>query len=91
MGQIERVQTGIPVCGGIRMTYNFDPDQWYENEIEFLTKKYRSGAISEQMFDKRIAALDRRYDDMLKRLNGICQDFTYPPGIPLGEKTICQS
>jgi hypothetical protein len=60
------------------MTYNFDPDQWYENEIEFFTKKYHSGAISEQTFNKHIATLDRRYDDMLKRLNGTCQ-------IPMGK------
>jgi hypothetical protein len=61
------------------MTYNFDPDQWYENEIEFFTKKYHSGTISEQTFNKCIAVLDKRYDDMLKRLNGICQ-------IPMGNR-----
>jgi len=32
------------------MTYNFDPDQWYENEIAFLENSYKTGKISEQEF-----------------------------------------
>ncbi len=55
------------------MTYNFDPDQWYENEVDFFEKKYHSGAISEQKFNNILKELGTRYDDMLERLNGTYQ------------------
>ena len=32
------------------MTYNFDSDKWYENEVAFLENKYKSGKISEQKY-----------------------------------------
>ena len=55
------------------MTYNFDPDRWYEDEREMLDARYKSGEISEQEYKKALSELDRRYDEMLDRLDGTYQ------------------
>ncbi len=52
------------------MTYNFDPDKWYENEVAAIRSKYRSGNISEQAFEEAIHALDKKLDAMWNRLDG---------------------
>ena len=36
------------------MTYNFDPDKWYENELATLKSKYESGKLTKVEFDKAI-------------------------------------
>ena len=55
------------------MTYNFDPDRWYDNELAVLRERRRTGDISAQEYDAAVEYLDRRYDEMLKRLNGSYQ------------------
>ena len=55
------------------MTYNFDPDKWYDMERALLDKRLREGRIDAQEFEKRLDALDRRYDEMLNRLDGSYQ------------------
>ncbi len=55
------------------MTYNFDPDRWYENERAAIESRYRSGEISQPAYEEAIQDLDRRYDEMLDRLNGTYQ------------------
>jgi hypothetical protein len=55
------------------MTYNFDPDRWYENEREMLDSRYKAGEISEQEYKQALSELDRRYDEMLDRLDGTYQ------------------
>ena len=55
------------------MTYNFDPDRWYENERAALEERRSSGAISESEFKKALEELDKRYDDLWKRLDGSFQ------------------
>ncbi len=55
------------------MTYNFDPDRWYEREREMLDARRRAGEISEQEYKKALSELDRRYDEMLDRLDGTYQ------------------
>lgn len=58
-------------CHGYRlMTYNFDPDKWYENEVAVITSKYQSGNISKQAFEEAIHALEKKLDDMWNRLDG---------------------
>ena len=61
------------------MTYNFDPDRWYENERRLLEKHVREGTLGAQDFQKAIEALDQRYDEMVKRLDGTYQ---IPPSQP---------
>lgn len=55
------------------MTYNFDPDKWYDIERELLEGRLRKGEISEQAFKRAVEELDRRYDEMLDRLDGSYQ------------------
>ena len=55
------------------MTYNFDPDRWYENERAFLEARLNSGKMSNMAFEEALAKLDRRYADMLDRLDGSYQ------------------
>jgi hypothetical protein len=52
------------------MTYNFDPDRWYENERDLLAAHYQSGEIDAQALVDAIEDLDCRYDEMIERLDG---------------------
>ena len=52
------------------MTYNFDPDKWYENELAALKSKYESGKLTKVEFDKAITDLEHRYNEMWDRLDG---------------------
>ena len=55
------------------MTYNFDPDLWYENERAALEALHKSGEMSEHEFKEALAELDLRYDEMINRLDGTYQ------------------
>ncbi|MGD2185621.1 MAG: hypothetical protein PVI71_05820 [Desulfobacterales bacterium] len=55
------------------MTYNFDPDRWYEDERGMLEARYKTGEISEQEYQDAVSELDRRYDEILDRLDGTYQ------------------
>ncbi|MDF1590788.1 MAG: hypothetical protein P1P89_04665 [Desulfobacterales bacterium] len=55
------------------MTYNFDPDKWYENELSILKSKFKSGEITEHDLKKAVNKLDKRHEDMWKRLDGTYQ------------------
>lgn len=66
------VNTFLAVWGKV-MTYNFDPDRWYENERRVLEKRLNDGALEPEAFQKAIEALDQRYDEMVKRLDGTYQ------------------
>jgi len=59
--------------GVIKMTYNFDPDRWYENERAVIDERYRSGAINTRQYEDAIENLDNRYDEMVDRLDGTYQ------------------
>jgi hypothetical protein len=55
------------------MTYNFDPDKWYENEVAFLENNYKSGKISEKEYKASLEELSKRHEDMWRRLDGTYQ------------------
>ena len=55
------------------MTYNFDPDRWYENERLAIDERFRSGSINAREYEDAIEDLDGRYDEMLDRLDGTYQ------------------
>lgn len=55
------------------MTYNFDPDRWYENELAVLKEQHTSGELNPLEYEQAVADLDRRYDEMLERLDGSYQ------------------
>jgi hypothetical protein len=52
------------------MTYNFDPERWYDNERAVLEKKRAEEKLSETQFEQALDDLDRRYEAMLDRLDG---------------------
>jgi hypothetical protein len=55
------------------MTYNFDPERWYENEYSALEVLYKKGIITGIEFDKERSDLLQRYEEMLSRLDGTYQ------------------
>ena len=55
------------------MTYNFDPDRWYENERLAIEERFRSGKINTREYKDAIDDLDCRFDEMLDRLDGTYQ------------------
>jgi hypothetical protein len=52
------------------MTYNFDPDRWFDNEKAYLELRRRNGQLTEAAFREALAVLQQRYDEMWKRLDG---------------------
>jgi hypothetical protein len=55
------------------MTYNFDPDRWYDNEYMALAHQFKTGKMDRETYQKALAELEKRYDDMVKRLDGTYQ------------------
>jgi len=55
------------------VTYNFDPDQWYENQKNALDFQYHAGSLSEKEYTEALEKLDRSYEEMWKRLDGYFQ------------------
>ena len=55
------------------MTYNFDPDRWYDNELAALELAVREGRLKEADFEKAREQLLDRYQDTLERLDGTYQ------------------
>ena len=57
------------------MTYNFDPDRWYDNQYRALKISLKRGEISTETFQKALEDLYRRYEQMINRLDGTYQVF----------------
>ena len=51
------------------MTYNFDPDRWYENQRRLLDARRDRGELDAAAYDAEIERLDARYEDMARRLD----------------------
>ena len=49
------------------MTYNFDPDRWYDNQRTLLEHRRAKGEIDAAQFQAELERLDERYDEMLRR------------------------
>jgi hypothetical protein len=52
------------------MTYNFDPDRWFDNEYTALEGLLKQGELSRNAYETALEDLERRYDEMLERLDG---------------------
>lgn len=59
------------------MTYNFDPDDWLLRERAVLDLRRSRCEIDDSAYDAACAELDRRYEEMVARLDGTYQ---IPPG-----------
>ena len=55
------------------MTYNFDPDRWYDIERLAIDERLRSDKMNAREYKDAIDDLDCRYDEMLDRLDGTYQ------------------
>ncbi len=55
------------------MTYNFDPDRWYDDERGMIEARFKAGEINSQQYQDALSELSRRYDEMLQRLDGTYQ------------------
>ena len=51
------------------MTYNFDPDRWYENQRRALDVRRDSGELDEPEHAAALEDLERRYDALCRRLD----------------------
>jgi hypothetical protein len=58
------------------MTYNFDPDRWYQNERTAMEAVRREEKWNDHDYQTAVEALERRYDDMIRRLDGT---YCIPP------------
>ena len=52
------------------MTYNFDPDRWYENELAVLDAAHNTGKITRTQYEAELQRLDDKLAAMWKRLDG---------------------
>jgi hypothetical protein len=64
---------------GEAMTYNFDPDLWLENQQRVLEHRLSSGALNQAAYEAALEELDRRYEEMVARLDGT-YTMPDPPG-----------
>ncbi|MBW2368161.1 MAG: hypothetical protein JRH15_09775, partial [Deltaproteobacteria bacterium] len=51
------------------MTYNFDPDRWYDNELAVIELELKTGKLSESEYNKAVEVLDQQYHEMWSRLD----------------------
>jgi hypothetical protein len=52
------------------MTYNFDPELWYDNQRALLESQCERGELGATELEAALADLERRYEEMLDRLDG---------------------
>ena len=64
------------------MTYNFEPDRWYDDERRMLDARLKSGEMSTPEYKDALETLERSYDEMLQRLDGTYQIPKSPPNDP---------
>ena len=62
------------------MTYNFDPDRWYENQRRALDARHERGELSDADYQAGLDDLERRYDEMQARLDKPFGLGETPPG-----------
>jgi hypothetical protein len=55
------------------LTYNFDPDRWYERERSRLELEHLDGRLGDAELESALAALEERYEEMVDRLDGTFQ------------------
>jgi len=61
------------------VTYNFDPDRWYENQRRLLDARRERGEIDEAAYEAALEQLETRVEEMTRRLDAA---FELPPKDP---------
>jgi hypothetical protein len=57
----------------VSMTYNFDPDKWYDDELYMLKSKFKNIEITGGEYEQAVESLDKKYEEMWMRLDGTYQ------------------
>lgn len=57
------------------MTYNFDPERWWEREFALLQARHARGELDDEALATAVLDLETRLDEMVQRLDG---SFTLP-------------
>jgi hypothetical protein len=52
------------------VTYNFDPEKWYENQRALLDQRLQGGELSKSEYEEALDDLDQRFDELCQRLDG---------------------
>ena len=61
------------------MTYNFDPDRWLEAHRAAIAARRGRGEIDDDAAEVELLELDRRYEEMVARLDGTFEiPMTHP-------------
>jgi hypothetical protein len=68
------------------MTYNFDPDRWLEIHRASLENRKARGEVDEASFVAELEDLNRRYDEMVARLDGTYAIPTKARSTPSGSR-----
>ena len=55
------------------MTYNFDPDKWYDNEYEILVIARGQKKMTSAQFETAVEDLDNRHQQMWERIDNTYQ------------------
>jgi hypothetical protein len=55
------------------VTYNFDPDKWYDDELFLIQSKLKIDEIKQNEYDVAVEILDKKLEEMWKRLDGTYQ------------------
>ena len=51
------------------VTYNFDPDRWYDNQRRVIDARREKGEIADADYQTELDRLEARYEEMTKRLD----------------------
>ena len=65
------------------MTYNFDPDRWFETHREALEARRDRGEMDAATFEVELDELQRRHEEMVTRLDGT---YEIPAGRPQSDE-----
>ena len=52
------------------MTYNFDPEQWFDIESAALEKAFREGTLDRDAYEAALDALQQQLDALWDHLDG---------------------
>jgi len=51
------------------VTYNFDPDRWYENQRRVLDARRDRGELEAAAYEAELERLEARFEEMSRRLD----------------------
>lgn len=55
------------------MTYNFDPDKWFDDELFMIQAKLKTGEVTQEGYDQAFLELEEKLADMWTRLDNTYQ------------------